>query len=55
VIRFTVYALNVFFLTRREQCVVAFLFASLVVGAGIRHLRMVHLLPAETIPASPHR
>jgi len=34
-----------FFLTRREQIVVAFILISLVAGAGIRHLRMSALLP----------
>jgi len=39
------YCDGVFFLTRREQIVVAFILVSLVAGAGIRYLRMTALLP----------
>lgn len=36
---------GMFFLTRREQIAVAFILVSLIVGAGIHHLRMSSLLP----------
>ncbi|MCE9588578.1 MAG: hypothetical protein K8R57_09725 [Verrucomicrobia bacterium] len=39
-------------LTRQEQTVMIFILASLLVGAGIRHLRMTGMLPHQTITHS---
>ena len=37
-------------LTRREQTVLVLILISFVVGAGIRHARMMTKLPGETSP-----
>jgi hypothetical protein len=42
----TDYLIGVLNLTRQEQIVVIFVLIALLAGAGIRHFRMVSMLPA---------
>jgi len=42
----THYLVGVLNLTRQEQIVVIFVLIALLAGAGIRHFRMVSMLPA---------
>lgn len=41
------YDAQMFFLTQREQVVLALIMVALLAGAGIRHLRMILLLPPQ--------
>ena len=43
---FHLYDYQMLSLTRREQTVLVLVLFSLLAGAGIRHLRMMHELPA---------
>lgn len=49
------YPYGMFFLTRREQIVVAFILVSLFAGAGIRHYRMSARLPSSASAVAPAR
>lgn len=42
-------------LTKREQTVLVLMLAALILGAGIRHFRMIHMLPEEAAPISKTR
>lgn len=41
------YPFGMFFLTRREQLVMVFILAALLAGAGVRHVRLERMLPAQ--------
>jgi hypothetical protein len=42
-----------FFLTRAEQAVIAFILISLVIGAGVRHFRIMKRLPGNQVTVQP--
>jgi len=46
------YRMRMLNLTRQEQTVMIFILAALLMGAGIRHLRMNRMLPGQTTPYS---
>ena len=41
------YDYGMLFLTRREQIVLVLILTALLAGVGIRHFRMMHLLPGN--------
>lgn len=41
------YDYGMLFLTRHEQVVLVLILTALLAGAGIRHFRMMHLLPGN--------
>jgi hypothetical protein len=43
-----------FFLTRREQLVMVFILTALLAGAGVRHVRLERMLPAQTSSLTNH-
>lgn len=48
------YPYGMFFLTRREQLVMVFILTALLVGAGVRHVRLERMLPAQSSLLNNH-
>ncbi|MEI6321815.1 MAG: hypothetical protein WCP60_01775 [bacterium] len=46
------YDYGMLFLTRHEQIVLVLILTALIAGAGIRHFRMMHLLPGNNSATS---